>query len=130
MTPYRLEKLTQILLEANLLPTQTIGKQFMFAADHGSHSHLLLGTVTGIMYSDEGDLEVFVSIPTFWGRPLKSLKYSNGIWSAHLDIDDTEMKEELAGLHSDGSDEADRAEDEIVQRHLAAKFIAGEFELV
>lgn len=124
------KRMIEVMKEANLSPADTLGKPFLFAASHGSHSHLLYGTVTGIMWSDEGGLMLFVSIPEIWGRPLKCLMYNDGTWSARLHIDQKEKDAQLARLPDDGSEETDRRADEIIERHMASQFIRGEFGLM
>ena len=52
-----------------------IGRLFTFNSEHGSHHHMLCGTITGINISDEGGLQLSVSIPEIWGKRLKSLIY-------------------------------------------------------
>ncbi len=52
------------------LPKDIIGKPFRFGCIHGSHHHILVGTVVGIQISDESGLELEVSNRSFWGMNL------------------------------------------------------------
>ena len=104
-----------------------VGKEFIFTAEHGSHRHELWGTVIGVKWSDEGGLKLFVSIPEFWGRPLKCLTLVEDKWCAHIDIDDIEMRSELAHLSEDANEAEEQA---IIDRHIASQFIAGELKVL
>jgi len=118
------------LVMANI-PHDSIGKQFVFSAKHGSHSYALMGTIMGMMWSDEGGLQLFVSMPEFWGRPLKCLSFGNdSIWSAVLEIDDKEKLDALARLPDDASEETDQKAQDIVETYVRSRFIPGEFTLL
>lgn len=58
-------------------PTKVIGRCYQFTSEHGSHNHVLVGTILAIEISDEGGFELHVSSPRFWGCPLRSISYNN-----------------------------------------------------
>ena len=62
-----------------------IGTKFLFGSEHGSHQEILAGTVKAVGLSDEGGLDLYVSTPRFFGRPLISIKRINGKWFAYVD---------------------------------------------
>ncbi len=106
------EKLMRIGLPAcNLL----VGRLFTFESKHGSHYHLLCGTITGISISDEGGLELFVSIPEIWGERFRSLIYNEieRSWRVCMDVEIPPEEFERRG------DDA-----------LSDKFLPGKLELV
>lgn len=104
-----------------------VGKEFIFTAEHGSHRHELWGTVIGVMWSDEGGIKLFVNIPEFWGRPLKCLTHTEKGWCAYIDVDDTEMKQQLDRLPDDADDSEEQA---IIDQHITSRFIAGELKVL
>lgn len=75
---------TAAITEAGLkdMPRQLLGRSYSFVAEHGSHHEILFGTITAIGISDEVELELFVSSPSFFGCPLVSLRRSGGHWHA------------------------------------------------
>lgn len=81
-------ELESILREAGLPtePHKIVGRLYRFGCEHGSHHHILTGTVHAIEISDEGGFDLYVSNPRFWGERLISIKHSNGKWMAHVEI--------------------------------------------
>jgi hypothetical protein len=76
--------------EGGIHHARPVGKEFIFTADHGSHRDELWGTITGIGWSDEGGITLFVSVSEFWGKPLKFLFHErNDGWRAFIETDDT-----------------------------------------
>src|SRR3989338_4790662 len=75
-------------------PHDIIGRPYRFGCDFGSHRQILVGTVLAIKFSDEGDLELYVSSPSFWGTSLISIMHNNGEWMAYLEIKPPERTEE------------------------------------
>ena len=75
------------LLEVGLPtdPRQIVGRLYRFGCEHGSHHHILVGTVQAIEVSDEGGLNLYVSNPRFWGMRLISIEYGDGTWYAYVD---------------------------------------------
>ena len=78
-----LNELERALDDADLGPCVDLnGHKFVFTSYHGSHSHALLGTITGVSWSDEGGLHLFTSITEFWGTPLLYLIRMSDNWYA------------------------------------------------
>lgn len=75
------------LQEAGLpgYPIEVIGRGYRFGCEHGSHHSILLGSIRAIEISDEGGLQLHVSSPTFFGRPLLCLMYEDKKWMAVID---------------------------------------------
>ncbi|MDO8425113.1 MAG: hypothetical protein Q7T01_01195 [bacterium] len=124
--------LAEALQEAGLplSPTLVIGQQFRFGSEHGSHHNILVGTIIGIELGDEAGLELYVSNPRIWGTPLISIMYSDGTWSAYMDVEMPEWTdEELEDMsEEERTRELDRA---LAARFIkAARFINGEFTLL
>jgi hypothetical protein len=69
-------------------PRKIIGRLYQFGCEHGSHHHILVGTVVAIEISDEGGLQLYVSNPRFWGSQLRSLIYANRKWLARIEQDE------------------------------------------
>ena len=67
-------------------PRQIVGQLYQFGCEHGSHHHVLVGTVLAIEISDEGGLELHVSNPRFWGKKLISIIHSNSKWMVFVEI--------------------------------------------
>jgi hypothetical protein len=122
-----LSKIRAALDAGDVFHAWPVGKNFAFTAEHGSHRHELLGTVTGVMWSDEGGIKLFVSIPEFWGRPLKCLTHTEKGWCAYIDVDDNTMQRELDRLPEYSDDTTEQA---IIDRYIANKFIAGELKVL
>ncbi|MBU2081880.1 hypothetical protein KKH14_00370 [Patescibacteria group bacterium] len=61
-------------------PSKIIGQFYKF----DSHRHTLVGTVQAIELSDEGDVNLYVSNPLFWGERLISINYNKGKWAAYV----------------------------------------------
>ena len=75
-----------------------LGQQYLFECEHDSHEEILVGTIQAIGWSDEGGLQLSVTSPRFFGKPLISLVHSNGEWGAFIDV--TPSKEFYPGkLH-------------------------------
>ncbi len=89
MSHHPLEYLLNEELERVGLPPaeEMIGRKFFFGCEHGSHTHALVGTITGVKWSDEGGLTLFVSVPEMWGEPLLYLIREDHGWSAVLPVD-------------------------------------------
>lgn len=77
------------LREAGLpgAPIEVIGRGYRFGCYHGSHHSILLGSIRAIEISDEVGLQLHVSSPTFFGRPLVCLMYEDKKWVAVIDTD-------------------------------------------
>lgn len=85
-----LKELWVALKEAGLpLPQEFIGHHYRFTCEHGSHFHVLCGTVLAIEFSDEGGLQLYVSNPRFWGAELISIvgNDNNNCWEALVKTD-------------------------------------------
>lgn len=78
------EELTRVQLPP---ADEVIGRKFFFVCEHGSHTHAFAGTITGVKWSDEAGLKLFVSVPEMWGEPLLCLIRESGGWSAILPVD-------------------------------------------
>lgn len=63
-----------------------LGKHYLFECEHGSHEEVLAGTIQAISWSDEGGLQLYVTSPRFFGRPLICLRCLNGEWGAFIDL--------------------------------------------
>lgn len=113
--------------EGEVYHARPVGKEFIFTATHGSHRHELWGTVTGVSWSDEGGIKLFVSIPEFWGRPLKCLTHTEKGWCAYIDVDDGQMKQQLDRLPEDAGE---AEESMIIAQHIAGRFIVGELKVL
>lgn len=83
------EDLTEALKAAGMdLPfAEMIGMKYLFGCEHGSHHHVLVGTITAVQLSDEGGLDLHISNPTIFGCKIKSLKWldNSKSWAAFLD---------------------------------------------
>ena len=62
-----------------------IGRIYRFGCEHGSHHHILVGTITAIEISDEGGLELHISNPKVWGKLIKSLRHTKDGWALSLE---------------------------------------------
>lgn len=78
------EELTRVQLPP---ADEMVGRKFFFCCEHGSHAHAFVGTITGIKWSDEAGLKLFVSVPEMWGEPLLCLIRENAVWIAVLPVD-------------------------------------------
>ena len=107
-----------------LAPSKIVGRPYRFGCEHGSHHHILAGTIQAIEVSDEGGLNLYVSNPRFWGERLISMKHSSGKWMAYVDIKPREWNDEA--LERMSEEEHERA----IQKDIAAKFFEGEFQLL
>ena len=105
-------------------PSQIVGHLYRFGCEHGSHHHILAGTIQAIEVSDEGGLDLYVSNPRFWGERLISINHSNGKWMAYVDIKPREWSNEV--LERMSEEEHERA----IQEDIAAKFFEGGFLLL
>ena len=56
---------------------EVIGKNFTFSAEFGTHFEVLMGTIVGAGYSDEGGLKLYVSCPKFSGLKLNSIVWES-----------------------------------------------------
>lgn len=66
-------------------PVQLLNHVFQFSAEHGSHFHVLLGSILAVQFSDEGGLELHVTSPEFWNQKIKSLRHEHDqVWSVVL----------------------------------------------
>ena len=87
-------ELMEQLVEAGLpsKPSKLIGRPYRFGYESGSHLQILVGTITGIMISDEGGLELEVSNLTFTGQKLLGIMrdQDRGKWMAHVDAQQVE----------------------------------------
>ena len=119
-------KLQNELREAGLplAPSKIVGRLYRFRCEHGSHYHILAGTIQAIEVSDEGGLDLYVSNPRFWGERLISIMHSNGKWMAYVDIKPREWSNEV--LERMSEEEHERA----IQEDIAAKFFEGGFLLL
>ncbi|MBX4204859.1 MAG: hypothetical protein KW788_01560 [Candidatus Doudnabacteria bacterium] len=81
-------ELQYALQSANLPlgPEPIIGRMFRFGCEHGSHHHILVGTITAIEVSDEGGLQLHVSSPKMWGEKIKGISHTSRGWVLVLDI--------------------------------------------
>ena len=104
-------------------PSQIVGHLYWFGCEHGSHHHILSGTIQAIEVSDEGGLDLYITNPRFWGERLISIKYSNK-WMAYVDAKPREWSDEA--LERMSEEEHERA----IQEDIAAKFFEGEFQLL
>jgi hypothetical protein len=50
-----------------------VGLRFSFLCKHGSHEQLIVGSITGISYSDEMGFMFQISNERFWGLPILGL---------------------------------------------------------
>ncbi|MGE5393066.1 MAG: hypothetical protein ACM3NH_04975 [Candidatus Saccharibacteria bacterium] len=91
------------------------GEKFRFICEHGSHFHVVDGTITGIELSDEGGLQIEVSNRTMWGRPIMYLAFTKERgWSIRLKLPAPTKSE----MEVEGSGE----------RHVAESYFDGYFE--
>lgn len=109
--------------------SEVMNKQFMFTATHGSHSHALVGNITGISWSDEAGLELYVSVPRIWGKPLECLQFDpdqgrNGGWSARMTLDDSVLQKQLESLRDRRPGYGTMAE-AMIEKHEVSKYIPG-----
>lgn len=111
-------------------PQAIIHKKFLFTAENSSHEHALVGTITGLSWSDEGGLEVFVSIPRLWGCPLRSIMFTNDSWAARIEIDEEPYRRRLEQLPDDDSPEIAAEAEEISNEQVRARFIYGKLSLL
>lgn len=66
-----------------------IGRPFFLVSYHGSHDHKIAGTIIGFDVSDEGwYLELYVSVPTFWGSPLHCLGFNSNDNTWYVIVED------------------------------------------
>ena len=107
-----------------LAPSEIVGRLYRFGCKHGSHHHILAGTIQAIEVSVEGGLDLCVSNSRFWGNRLISIKHSNGKWMAYVDINPREWSDEA--LERMSEEEHERA----IEEDIAAKFFDGEFQLL
>ena len=57
-------------------PKLIIGRLYLFGCEHGSHHHILVGTILAIEISDEAGLELHVTNHQIWGERLISFGHS------------------------------------------------------
>jgi hypothetical protein len=116
--------------ESGIRTARPIGKEFVFTAAHGSHRHELWGTITGLSWSDEGDLQLFVSVPEFWGKELHCLVYGSGGWSAYIAFDQEEMAKEIAALPETHDEQERMKVDRIAQQYHERSFFRGKLTIL
>ena len=114
------------LREAGLpaVPSEVVGRLYRFGCEHGSHHHILSGTIQASEVSDEGGLDLYVTNPRFWGKRLISIKNSNGKWMAYVDIKPREWSDEALERMSEEQHEL------AIEEDIAARFFEGEFHLL
>lgn len=105
-------------------PSEVVGRLYRFGCEHGSHHHILSGTIQAIEVSDEGGLDLYVTSHRFWGEQLISIKYSNSKWMAYADIKPREWSDEDLGRMSEEEHK------HLIDEDIAAKFFEGEFRLL
>lgn len=72
-------------------PKRVVSRVYCFTCIHGSHHHVLIGTIVAIELSDEGGLDLHVTSPRIWGETLISFKYEgNGWWFANQKLSPVE----------------------------------------
>lgn len=123
---------TLTVVTQNLLghhPFVVVGKKFLFTATHGSHDFALAGTITGLSWSDESGLEVFVSIPRLWGSPLRSFLITQNGWAARIEIDEEPYRRRLENLPDDDSPGTAVKAEAIAREQICARFIYGHLTL-
>lgn len=54
---------------------EIVGKKYSFSCLHGSHFQRIIGTITGVSYSDELGLMLQVSNAEFFGMPIRGIFY-------------------------------------------------------
>lgn len=108
-------------------PTLLIGSKFDFSSSYGSHQQSLVGTVTGITWSDEGGLKFFVSIPEIWGVPMNCLVYTENRWAALMEVDDADLMNELERVPDDAPEEVTEG---IIQKYFNRRLLPGELILL
>jgi hypothetical protein len=101
-----------------------IGRKYRFGCEHGSHHHILVGTILSVEVSDEGGLDLYVTNPRFWGQRLISIKHNDGRWMAYVDIPPLELSD--ADLQRMSGEERDRA----IEESVASRFFGGELRLL
>ena len=104
-------------------PHRIIGRAFRFDCRHGSHHEILVGTIVAIKISDEGGLDLFVSSPRFWGKPLISIKRSNGKWMAYVDVEPPKWADGDFGI-------SEAQNERKIDDFLTSKFFEGTFHLL
>ncbi len=106
-------------------PSKIIGRLYRFDCEHGSHDHVLIGTIQAIEVSDEGGLDLYVSNPYFWGDQLISIKRGKGKWMAYIEAEEQQLsekeKEEIP---------AEEIADHLIERQIATQFFEGNFRLL
>ena len=105
-------------------PRQIVGRLYQFGCEHGSHHHILVGTVQAVEISDEGGLDLHVSSPRFWGKRLISINHSNGKWMAYVDVKPREWSDQA--LERMSTEEHSRA----IEEDIARRFFDGELQLL
>ena len=65
------------------LPTnvkEVVGRQYLLLAEKGSHFEVMSGKVVAVTYSDESDLALYVSNPTYRGDELVTVSHNGKEW--------------------------------------------------
>lgn len=107
-----------------ITPHEVVGRLYRFGCEHGSHHHILSGTIQAIEISDEGGFDLYVTNPRFWGRRLISIKYNNGAWMAYVDI------EPLKRTDKELEQMSEEEFEQCIAEENASRFFEGEFEIL
>ncbi len=115
----------QVILKQELqragLPTvlrKVIKRMYFFVCEHGSHQHILVGTIIAIKISDEGGLDLYVTSPEIWGQKIKSIKKTDKGWAVYVSQD------EQASEQSEPKSEDD------IDDFIEERFFYGELKLI
>ena len=104
-----------------------LGRSFLFTCSHGSHRHILCGSITSIKFSDESGLKLYVTSPEIWGRKILCFSHhSKNGWAAYFPTD-PKWKEQLDALPEDAAEDE---EDALSIASIEDRFMWGEFSLL
>ncbi len=99
-------------------PREIIGRMYRFECQHGSHHHILVGTITAIYISDEGGLNLHVTNTEIWGQKIRSIIRVANKWALFI------YQDKLTEHQMSEMSEKD------ISRHIAERFFYGEFYLI
>lgn len=103
-------------------PLNLIGKQFELTIAQGSHKFFAVGTFTGFAWSDETDLQFFISIPEYRGRVIRYLILSDFEWTLRL-ADDPDYVQKFLDENDEGQEECEFFEALRSHRFVSVKYI-------